>query len=166
MVRNTGPNCCSAVSGDAGTQLSCLRNRCHHPPHRAGCVQRVSVACQHWAGISSVVALKPTVTRNLPDQVSPQAVVALGLARTPNTDRQWGHKEDGTGKPPATAARCALTPAHLLSPRESVVEAGHVSHDGFLIWPQSAYNICTERERERERQERVKDAGRAAGAGP
>lgn len=47
-----------------------------------------------------------------------------------------------------------------------MVEAGHVSHDGFLIWPQSAYNICAERERERERQETVKDAGRAAEAGP
>lgn len=45
-----------------------------------------------------------------------------------------------------------------------MVEAGHVSHDGFLIWPQSAYNICAERERER--QERVKDAGRAAEVGP
>lgn len=43
-----------------------------------------------------------------------------------------------------------------------MVEAGHVSHDGLLIWPQSAHNICAERERERERQERVKDAGRAA----
>lgn len=42
-------------------------------------------------------------------------------------------------------------PAHLLSPRESVVEAGHVSHDGLLIWPQSTHNICTERERKRER---------------
>lgn len=42
------------------------------------------------------------------------------------------------------------TLAHLLGPREGVVEAGHVSHDGLLIWPQSAYNICAERERKRE----------------
>ena len=28
-----------------------------------------------------------------------------------------------------------------------MVEAGHVSHDGLLIWPQSAYNICAEREK-------------------
>lgn len=58
------------------------------------------------------------------------------------------------------------TLAHLLGPREGVVEAGHVSHDGLLIWPQSAYNICAERERERERQERVKDAGGREAASP
>lgn len=61
-----------------------------------------------------------------------------------------GGARDDEGKSLATAVRGAPAPAHLLSPRESVVEAGHVSHDGFLIWPQSAYNICAERERERE----------------
>lgn len=35
--------------------------------------------------------------------------------------------------------------AHLLSTRESVVEAGNVCHDGLLIGPESAYNICAER---------------------
>lgn len=58
------------------------------------------------------------------------------------------------------------TPAHLLSPRESVVEAGHVSHDGLLIRPQSAHNICAKRERERERQRaRKKQVGNQAHAG-
>lgn len=77
-----------------------------------------------------------------------------------------GGARDDEGKSLATAVRGAPAPAHLLSPRESVVEAGHVSHDGFLIWPQSAYNICAERERERERQERVKDAGGRLRPGP
>lgn len=49
------------------------------------------------------------------------------------------------------AALAALHPscpsqAHLLSPRESVVEAGNVCHDGLLIGPESAYNICAKRE--------------------
>lgn len=48
-----------------------------------------------------------------------------------------------------------------------MVEAGHVSHDGLLIWPQSAYNICTERERKRERKAGESDSCReGTGAGP
>lgn len=107
------------------------------------------MACQHRISTGSVVALAqwchwgPTVTRTLP-------IWACPLARAPTTNGWWGHKGDSKGESPATAARGAPAPAHLLSPRESVVEAGHVSHDGFLIWPQSAYNICAERERERE----------------
>lgn len=48
-----------------------------------------------------------------------------------------------------------------------MVEAGHVSHDGLLIWPQSAYNICAERERKREREAGESDSCReGTGAGP
>lgn len=69
------------------------------------------MACQHWTSASSVMALKPMVTRHPPDQISPHATVALSLARTPNTDRRLGREEDDKSKPPATAVRGA--PAQL-----------------------------------------------------
>lgn len=83
----------------------------HHPPHRMGCIHRISVACQHWTSASSVLAVKPTVTRHMPDQVSPHATAALSLARTPKTDRRQGREEHSKDKPPATAVRGA--PAQL-----------------------------------------------------
>lgn len=46
-------------------------------------------------------------------------------------------------------AAATHSPAHLLSPRESVIEAGHVGHDGLLIRPQRAHNICARRRKKR-----------------
>lgn len=120
------------------------------------------MARQHWTSAGSVVALKPMVTGNPPDWASPHPATALGLAWIPNKDGRWGREEDGKGRPRQQGCSC---PAHLLSPRESVVEAGHVSHDGFLIWPQSAYNICAERERGREREARESERCREGGRG-
>lgn len=34
--------------------------------------------------------------------------------------------------------------AHLLSAREGMIEAGHVGHDGLLIWPQCAHDVYTQ----------------------
>lgn len=127
---------------------------CHHPPHR-----------ESICGVSALDQCQPGVGHG--GLQSQETCRALWPSQgSPPTDGQWGRSGEGEGKSPGIAVRGAPAPAHLLSPRESVVEAGHVSHDGFLIWPQSAYNICAEREKERERQERVKDAGRAAEAGP
>jgi hypothetical protein len=36
-------------------------------------------------------------------------------------------------------------PRYLLGSGEGMVEAGHVSHDGFLIGPGSSNNVCQER---------------------
>lgn len=41
--------------------------------------------------------------------------------------------------------RQAAAAAHLLSPRESVIEAGNVGHYGLLIGPESAHNICADK---------------------
>lgn len=101
---------------------------------------------------------RPRVTRNPPERVSPHATAAWPRLQ-PQMGGGDGRGQRGQVSRHSSEGRSAS--AHLLSPRESVVEAGHVSHDGLLIWPQSAYNICAERERERERQERVKDAGAA-----
>ena len=97
---------------------------------------------------------RPTVTRTC----------QTGSVLRPQPGQGDVGAEGWRGRVSSHSSEGAPAPAHLLSPRESVVEAGHVSHDGFLIWPQSAYNICAEREKERERQERVKDAGRVAEA--
>lgn len=39
-------------------------------------------------------------------------------------------------------------PRYLLGSREGMVEARHISHDGFLIWPSSSDNVCRETEKE------------------
>lgn len=110
-----------------------------------------------------VSAPEATVMRTIRPHAGVVCEVAWAGLQTQNGWR--GHEGDSKGKAPATAVRGAPAPAHLLSPRESVVEAGHVSHDGLLIWPQSAYNICAERERKREREAGESDSCREGGRG-
>lgn len=39
-------------------------------------------------------------------------------------------------------------PRYLLGSREGMVEARHISHNGFLIWPGSSDDVCRETDRE------------------
>lgn len=39
-------------------------------------------------------------------------------------------------------------PGYLLGSREGMVEARHISHNGFLIWPGSSDDVCRETEKE------------------
>lgn len=129
----------------------------HHPPDRVG----------HIHG-ESICAVSTLDQRWLNGRTGgpPSRETCPGQSLCWGSNHRWvvGTCGGQRGKSPGTAARGAPAPAHLLSPRESVVEAGHVSHDGFLIWPQSAYNICAEGERKREREagegERCGEGGR------
>lgn len=39
-------------------------------------------------------------------------------------------------------------PRYLLGSREGMVEARHISHNGFLIWPSSSDDVCRETDKE------------------
>lgn len=49
----------------------------------------------------------------------------------------WGMRYAGHG-------RSRGGPGYLLGSREGMVEAGHVSHDGFFIWAGGSDDVCRE----------------------
>lgn len=73
---------------------------------------------------------------------------ANSTKETDHPDPAAGRRAGGHGL--GSGMRCAgqgrsRAPWYLLGSREGMVEAGHVSHDGFLIWSGGPNDVCQEK---------------------